>query len=90
MEDRELQTQILQNFVANYKKGFASQSYMMRQETGFIRGPSFSPTAGEMSDNEGLLKSKDNKVVKEADTVSESDDSDLDDDSASDLDQSQR
>ena len=52
VEDRELQNHILQNFVHVYKKGYCSttQSMMMRQETGLMRGPSFSPTAAEVSE----------------------------------------
>ena len=57
MEDRELQNQILQNFVAQYKKGYAngSTSMIMRQETGVMRGHSFSPTAAEVSERERLV-----------------------------------
>ena len=56
-----------------------------------MRGPSFSPTAAEMIDHERLLKNKaNNQVIKEDGTETESDDSDLDDDSASDLDPGQR
>ena len=59
MEDRELQNQILQNFVAQYKKGYAnggSTSMILRQETGLMRGHSFSPTAAEVSERERLVK----------------------------------
>ena len=58
MEDRELQNQILQNFVAQYKKGYAnggSTSMILRQETGLMRGHSFSPTAAEVSERERLV-----------------------------------
>lgn len=57
MEDRELQNQILQNFVAQYKKGYAggTTSMIMRQETGLMRGHSFSPTAAEVSERERLV-----------------------------------
>ena len=56
-----------------------------------MRGPSFSPTAAEMIDHERLLKNKaNNMVIKEDGTETESEDSDLDDDSASDIDPGQR